>query len=274
MNSSIKSHTVKRLYKAGSWASLNRIVCNKCTIEKDKGAYAPNRYTCRDCVTAAPAPQKEKEPTKEHLKAVDVPKKRIYKNGVWATLDTITCNDCNETKERTAFKINRYICMDCSKKHMRALNAKKGEGKYAELQKVYNARYEASPHGTQRRKEYREKLKQARTENMTRKVNPFNRLRVHIRKCISTLLKTPLKVAAAVQYLGVSQQIFKAWIEYNMLDDMTWENFGSVWTMHLVPLNIDLTTEKGKFDALNWRNWCPVNMNDTRDCRDRSVNFL
>lgn len=268
----VKQHSVQRLYKAGSWDALERIVCNKCKEEKDKAHYSLYRYTCKQCVGSTVRPITERtEPNK----------KRLYKNGAWATLETITCGSCHADKAKSEYKPNRYICTVCSKTHMRELNKRKDGGKYADLQKQYNARYEATPHGMERRREYREKLKAARGGgDEQRKVNVMNRLRTSARNIMSRILAiNDLRVGAAVQYLGVSQEIFKSWIEYNLQDGMTWDTFGSTWKLHLVRgESADVfATEKDKFDAFNWRNWCPVHVNAgdaTRDCRERSVDFL
>lgn len=150
VSSDVKPHSVHRLYKAGSWEGLTSIVCNKCGIDKDNAEYNVYRYTCKTCVgtqVRAKAPKQDANST------------RLYKNGVWPSLSSIVCSKCNEDKSKTEYKTNRYVCTSCSKEQMRDLNKRKEGGRYNDLQKQYNARYEASAHGRDRRKEYREKLK-------------------------------------------------------------------------------------------------------------------
>jgi hypothetical protein len=156
---------------------------------------------------------------------------------------------------------------------MREMNKRKGD-KYDELQKKYNAHYEASEHGIQCRQEYREKQKELRIENRTWRVNPTNRLRISISNRICRILG-PIKNSTALQYIGVTINILKNWIEYNFDSDIKWDNFGSAWTIDLVDVDVDLTTEKGKFDRFNWRLWYPRKVgSEPHDFRDRSAEFL
>ena len=270
----IKKHSVRRMYKAGTWDDLAKIVCNKCQVEKDKTEYSAYRYTCKLCVGT---------PVKAKLERTEPNKHRLYKNGAWATLEKITCSTCNEEKQKADFKLNRYICIPCSKAHMRELNKKKEGGKYDELQREYNARYEATPHGMQRRQEYREKQKEHRATVSTRKVNPLNRMRIGMRHKIHEVLNTQIhnpvhlmKVSAAMQYLGVTENIMKNWVGFNLEEGMTWDNMGTVWKLELVqtPGSV-ITTEKDKFEAFNWRNWSPTRIgSEPRVLRDRSIAFL
>ena len=165
---------------------------------------------------------------------------------------------------------------------MRELNKKKETGKYDELQKQYNARYEATPYGMQRRKEYREKQKDQRATATTRKINPMNRLRVGMRHKICDIMarhsQAPISVGAAMQYIGVTGSIMKNWVAFNFDEGMTWDNLGTVWKLELVgPAEGEglVMTEKDKFDTFNWRNWCPTRIGAApRNLREQSVAFL
>jgi hypothetical protein len=266
----VKRQSVIRLYKAGSWDTLDKIVCNKCKQEKDKYEYSMYRYTCKQCVGIPVA--KSKPRTEPH-------KHRLYKNGDWAIHDHIVCSACKEDKLKIDFKINRYICIPCSKARMRELNKKKNGGKYDDLQKEYNAHYEATPHGMKRRQEYRDKQKTERYTTATRKVNPLNRLRINIQNKICDLLAKSIPASAAIQYLGITLNIMRNWVAFNFEEDMSWENMGTVWKLELVPPpapTLDLASEKSKYDVFNWRHWCPTHVGDAepRDLREKSLEFL
>jgi hypothetical protein len=266
----VKPHSVARLYKAGTWDTLEKIVCNGCGVEKEKVEFHVYRYTCKQCVGVPVASKTRTAPSKQ----------RLYKNGEWAGLENIICSACNTAKEKSEFKVNRYICMVCSKLHMRELNKKKQDGKYDELQKEYNARYEATPHGMQRRAEYREKQKiQRAAAATTRNVNPMNRLGISLRNRMCEILgTTKLKVSVALQYMGVSRTIMQKWVAYNFAEDMSWENLGVIWKLELHnPENMPMANEKDKYTVLNWRNWAPMRISDESmpvDLKERSVNFL
>jgi hypothetical protein len=283
----VKRHSVPRIYKAGSWDTLDLIVCNKCNIEKSKDNYQVYRYTCKACMALkSPITETESQVIDEPELNLDpvqtvepiVRAKRKYKNGSWASLDVITCGKCDHEKPRDAFKVNRYVCMECSNAVLREHNKKKDTGKYSVLQKEYNAKYEATPHGQERRVKYREKVTQLARESAgeaRRSPNIENRLRIYTRQRMEKTLGSKLTVAAALQYLGVSQPIFKSWIEHNFIDGMTWETLGTEWKPDLLEIGNTAIDERVKYDIFNWRNWAPtMNGGDVRDCRDRSVGFL
>jgi hypothetical protein len=209
---------------------------------------------------------------------VNIRAKRKYKNGSWAALDVITCGRCDIEKPRDAFKINRYVCMECSNAVLREHNKKKDTGKYSILQKEYNAKYEATAHGQERRIKYREKVTQLARESTEARRTPNidNRLRIYSRQRMEKTLGSKLTVAAALQYLGISQPIFKSWMEYNFIDGMTWETLGTEWKPNLLESSgSSMLDERMKYDVFNWRNWAPsMNGSEARDCRERSINFV
>lgn len=207
----------------------------------------------------------------------------MYCNGSWETLGEIVCNKCNQCMPKSAFKANRYICMACCKTNMCEFNKKKLDGRYAEKQKVYNTKYEASEGGIQRRREYRQKLKDLReSEGRVRRPNPDNRLRTAYHQQVASMLQVPVKMGAALQYLGTSFPIFKKWIEFNLGEDMTWDTMGQLWRLDNVAAAGAgaLNLEASKYDAFNWRNWSPVIYNNKGDIdvhldlRTRAMAFL
>lgn len=188
--------------------------------------------------------------------------KRLYKNGSWASLSEITCCKCGLTQNKQAYKLNRYVCTKCSNEHMRELNKKKLDGRYADLQRKYNSKYESSENGLQTRMEYREKLKLIRSNaEKTRQANPFNRMKKSMSNIMSGVFGVQIKLAPAMQYLGMSPSVFKAWVEYNFLLGMTWDNLGSFWKLELDKSSYRTKpplTEAERYEAMNWRKWYPV----------------
>lgn len=291
----IKPHSVKRIYKAGTWQDLQMITCNKCFINKTKVDFPIYRYTCKACLAVKvshPIDTIDTELKSTTAAASDASSSatgaskaaRRYKNGSWGALDNIVCGRCQLDKPKSAYKVNRYVCIDCSNALLKEHNQHK-DGKYQEAQKEYNSKYERSEHGQARRAEYREKLKEIRAQNASARVrqpNPMNRLRIYtFQRVLRALNVENAKPSAVFQYLGISLDRFKQWMEFNF-DDATgatnqkWENLGSVWKPDLVTVESNEIGEQYKYDILNWKNWSPTNIdsNDPRDCRHRSMRFL
>lgn len=66
-----ETDNVARKYNNNEWTKLDKIVCNKCNLEKDKlDNYAKNRYTCKECVkiTNRENHKKYAEKSKEYSK--------------------------------------------------------------------------------------------------------------------------------------------------------------------------------------------------------------
>ena len=137
-----RSKKAVRLYPNGSWNNLNKIICNICSIEKEKTEYKSNKYTCNECIKISMKNRKNK-----FIKIIDnVPRK--YGNNEWPKLQSIVCNKCNIEKEKIDnYARNRYTCKECVK----FIN-KQNHDKYAEKSKEYSKKYRESAHGSEREK--------------------------------------------------------------------------------------------------------------------------
>lgn len=88
--------------------------------------------------------------------------------------------------------------------------------------------------------------------------------RSYIYKCLT---KFGNKHKRSLQYLGCTLKMFKKWLEFMFDSDMTWDNYGTVWTIdHVIPLNIfDLTDKKQQNIAFNWKNIQPLKDNSVKN---------
>jgi hypothetical protein len=80
--------------------------------------------------------------------------------------------------------------------------------------------------------------------------------RNYVYKCLT---RFGLKHQSSINYIGCSVEFLKSWIEYQFLDEMTWDNYGTVWTLdHVIPLSrFNMNSTKEQLIAFNWTNMQP-----------------
>ncbi len=83
--------------------------------------------------------------------------------------------------------------------------------------------------------------------------------RNYIYKCITKFNKQD----KSLKYLGCTLIIFKKWLEFQFDDDMSWDNYGTLWTIdHILPLDLfDLNNINEQNIAFNWKNMQPLKDN-------------
>lgn len=100
----------------------------------------------------------------------------------------------------------------------------------------------------------------------TRKQNDSSyKLMCNHRLCIYKHLtkKQITKTKKSIKYTNCSLTILKSWLEFQFTDGMTWDNYGTLWTVdHVLPLNaFNLLDEKDQQIAFNWKNMRPCTDN-------------
>ena len=63
-----------------------------------------------------------------------------------------------------------------------------------------------------------------------------------------------------LSYIGITIEEFRKWIEYQLTEGFTWDNYGSHWEIdHVYPCSsFDLTNEADKQICFNWKNMRPL----------------
>lgn len=142
------------------------------------------------------------------------------------------CKLCNKIKSYTEFqyrkdsKSYRYECKTCHKSNL------------AEYCKnVYN-----------------EKRRLKKKEDIHFKILCNHRNYVY--KCLT---KFKLKRGSSVDYIGCSISNLKQWLEYQFDEGMSWDNYGTFWTVdHVLPLSLfNFENESEQTIAFNWKNMRP-----------------
>lgn len=151
-----------------------------------------------------------------------------------------TCTVCGETKKITQFHLAktkgkvRAMCKKCS---------------------------------SQQRKEYYRNNKTAVNKQVTQyqvekmKRDPLYKLERRLRCRIyhALIAQGQTKTQRTHKYLGCTSQFFQEWIEYQLYDGMTMDNYGKFWHVdHVTPCaSFDLSDPEQLDKCFNWKNLRP-----------------
>ena len=202
--------------------------CISCDTEKplfafekraDTGKY---RNQCTDCRTKYVRQYRKDRTSKQRQKRV-----------IEVIDNKKKCSICNTVKDLSEFPIRkgsnhgyRHECKDCKKKA---------------LQKYYQETYNAV-----RREKKKNDIEYRLLCNH----------RNYVYKCLTQF---KIKEDHSLQYLGCTLGNFKEWLEYLFTKDMSWDNYGTYWTVdHVLPLQqFDLKDKAQQAIAFNWKNLQP-----------------
>ena len=168
-----------------------------------------------------------------------------------------TCTNCGKTQDISCFGIKgtKTWCRICSNEYARVYRAKN-----ADIIKEKNKAYHQK--NRDKKKEYdKMRLEYVRLRDRLRYANDMN---FRIKKVLRTRLYKTIKglknSKSILMYLDVSLEAFKAFLEFQFTDDMSWENYATSWEIdHVVPCSFfDLTKEDEKHVCFNWKNMRPL----------------
>lgn len=77
--------------------------------------------------------------------------------------------------------------------------------------------------------------------------------RNYVYKCLT---KFSLKTKSSIQYIGCTIAEFRRWLEFQFVEGMTWDNYGTLWTVdHVIPLSrFNMQDEAQQKVAFHWTN--------------------
>jgi hypothetical protein len=206
--------------------------CSKCNINKDIECFYLRKgrtkrdTTCKACRAEYVKRYKKDISNGDRNKQ---PKREI----VDAMLICVKCNvlkNVTEFKYRKDSKAYRGECKICTRDNMRIY--------YTE---VYND------------------VKKER-----RKTDPMFRIKNNHRVYVyKHLTKRNIKSKSSLLYVGSSLDQLKSWLEFQFDSEMTWDNYGKVWTLdHVLPLSkFNLEDPHEANIAFNWKNLQPCRYN-------------
>lgn len=80
--------------------------------------------------------------------------------------------------------------------------------------------------------------------------------RHYVYKCLT---RYSLKTQSSIKYIGCDVSTLRKWLEFQFEKDMTWENYGTLWTIdHVIPLSLfNLEDKQQQKIAFHWTNMQP-----------------
>ncbi len=227
--------------------------CNKCHQEKP---LVRGKKICKECKNSyererrvRQTEEKKEEFRKKERERYTKNKANVEETGLEKVIkinpkEEKTCTICGETKKITDFHLSktkgkvRALCNACS---------------------------------SLQRKEYYQKNKDAvnkQTSNykvQKMKRDPCFKLEVRLRSRISDALKSQslVKNQRTRKYIDCTSQFLQDWIEYQLYDGMTLQNYGKYWHIdHVIPCSsFDLSDPDQVYKCFNWRNLRPYKAN-------------
>ena len=186
------------------------------------------------------------------------------------------CTKCSLNKPTQQFRIYtnksiRSICKSCdneSDKQRKINNRKKYNESTIKLCEICDTSKSLKDF-TKLKKNYKKSiclicypsfLTQEKTEWCQREHNRNPKYR--LKKSLAARLRNVMLKGnnTTLDFIGCNMDFLKYWFEYNFTNDMTWDNYGSLWNIdHTIPIdNFDLTIENEKFLCWNWTNLSPM----------------
>lgn len=134
--------------------------------------------------------------------------------------------------------------------------------KVCEKQRALQRYHANSEHCREMNKKYKRENKEL--VNATRKVYlakkleiPEERLKRNMKSLISAKLR---KTRHTGEYLGAPMTLIVKWLEFNFLEDMSWQNYGKSWHIdHTLPINsFVLQNDQEACECFCWMNLMPL----------------
>jgi len=135
------------------------------------------------------------------------------------------CSGCKQHKNVSEYQKNKY----------------QKDGMNNECKECVNKRYRVH---SKARKEY----------------DPEYKLVTNLRSRLGRAVRGKSNSRATEQIIGVDVEIFTKWVEFQLEEGMTMQNYGPVWQLdHVLPISsFNLLDEEELFQAMNWVNIRPL----------------
>ena len=162
-----------------------------------------------------------------------------------------TCKTCANEHDKSRKIDSRQIRSETTRFKCEKCDEEKALKDFAKLKKYYKQKICRSCYPIFLREQ---KTEWCRNESHTN-------MNYRIKKSLASRLRNVLeKTDTTMNYIGCNIQYLREWFEYNFTEEMSWDNYGSYWSIdHIVPVcKFDLTNETEKLKCWNWTNMMPV----------------
>jgi hypothetical protein len=177
-------------------------------------------------------------------------------------------------------------CIACTKppKHLSEEQLAKNRQSKKEKKEANDARRKVYLQENQERirlsrREYYRKYYAANKEKLNqyqqdyRKTNTFVTIRNSLRKRLHAYIT---KNRSTTDYVGTSIEVIKEWLEFNFEEDMTWENYGTLWNIdHTIPcILFDMKDDAQIHLCFDWKNLMPKYVINNLKKRSKMLPYL
>lgn len=209
--------------------------CGKCEQYMDVSNFCKAktwdglRSTCNDCLHAARIDNRSKmtEYNKKYWQKTKV--EQTAKHKIW----------CAENKEYVTTKHKEWRSINGKEHDKKQWQRRKNDPKYKEYHNTY-------------RREY---------DKMKRKNNPHYKIKVNFMRRLREVIHADSRALHTAELLGCSVEDFKAHLESQFDEKMSWENYSNTgWHIdHIVPCAyFDLTRKSHQRRCFHWSNMQPM----------------
>lgn len=170
---------------------------------------------------------------------------------------TLHCNNCDKNKPDDEFpKNHNTYCKQCMREYAKSYRERNKEV-VKERQREW---YENA--GREWKKQYDASRLAVVSERDRNKY--ANDVQFKIKKVLRTRLYKTIKGTKTskqlLTILGIELEQFLRWIEYQFVDSMSWDNYGTYWEIdHVLPCaSFDLSDDQQKQKCFHWSNMRPL----------------
>ena len=105
-------------------------------------------------------------------------------------------------------------------------------------------------------------LQEQKKESCKNEAISMSNVNYRLKKSLAACLRKALlnKDVTTLSYIGCNISYLREWMEYNLAHEMTWDNYGSYWSIdHVIPVNkFNMESKEDKYKCWNWSNLVPV----------------
>lgn len=245
--------------KANLLAQGKELICRKCNEEKE---ILKGKWWCRDCKNSYEHERRSNLPDEKKQDMRDKENKRYESNKqqvqeiIVDTTEMKECSICNITQTLDNFHLAktkgkiRSMCKSCSSE---------------KRQEYYQNNRDAVIKQTNQYKV--EKMKTDPVFKLER------RMRCRIYQALTNQEQN--KTERTWEYLDCTSTFFKRWMEFQLYDGMTLENYGEIWHVdHVKPCaRFDLSKEEEINECFSWKNLKPLRAEKNLKKKDAIESF-